>query len=295
MTNWFKENPFTAGLAAGTSVLALAALYFAYTQNAALVEQTDAFAANTSTLGRLQSSKPFPNEANLKAAEEESKLAERLLGELASQVARLSTPLDPNITPRDFQDTLSSAVAASEAAATAANVTLPEDFYLGFSAYKAEPPSEEAAPALAQQLEAITNMTGILVKSGVRQVVGIERALLPAEGKSGGEESKPPASDAAEVGLVPFNVEFVADPSAFRSALGAIITAEPMVVVRLVSVVNSSPSPPSKEAAASPEGMAPAGTSEETPEIPVVFGKETLNVKLQLASVSAGQTETKTE
>ena len=286
--NWFKDNPFAGALSAATALFTLVALYFAYTQNASLVEQTDAFAANNASLGRLQSAKPFPNDANLKAAEEEAKSAGKILGDLAAEVARQTTPLDPNLTPRDFQDKLSAAAATADEAAATAGINLPEDFYLGFSAYKAQPPSEAAAPVLGQQLETIANVTSMLIKSGVRQLVGIERAPLRAEEPKGEEEeNKPDSAELAAVQLAPFDVEFVADQSAFRSALSAITTAQPVVLVRLVSVTNSSPAPPAKESAsATQETAEPAATTEGASEIPVAFGKETLNVKLRLASVS---------
>lgn len=288
MTNWFKENPFSAGLAAATAVLTLAAIYFAYAQNTAFVEQTDTFGTNTTTLGRLQSAKPFPNAENRKAAEDEAKLAAKILDGLAAEVTRQSAAADPNLTPRDFQDKLSSAAAAAEAAAASTKVVLPEDFYLGFADYKAQPPSEAAAPMLGQQLETIANVTGLLLKSGIRQLVGIERAPLPTESEATGEEDQSGKSDAAAVQLAPFDVEFVTDPVAFRNALSAIVTAQPVVLVRLVSVTNSNLTPPAKESAAAPQATTelPAASGEGTTEIPVVFGKETLNVKLRLASVS---------
>jgi hypothetical protein len=246
-------------------------------------------------LGRLQSAKPFPNEANLKAAEEEAKSASKILADLAAEVARQTTPLDPNLTPRDFQDKLSAAAATADEAATSAGISLPVDFYLGFSAYKAEPPSEAAAPVLGQQLETIANVTGLLLKSGIRQLVGIDRAPLPAEGSEvEGDGDKPAKAELAEVQLAPFDVEFVADQSTFRGALSAIITAQPMVLVHLVSVANSSPSPPAKESAgATQETAEPATETEGSGEIPVAFGKETLNVKLRLASVSVTATAAK--
>jgi len=286
--NWFKANPFVGALVASTAILMLAGLYFAYTQHTAFIEQTDAFASNNSSLASLQSAKPFPNEANLKAAEEEAKSAAKILGDLAAEVARQSIPLDPTLTPRDFQDKLSAAAATAEKAANSAGVSLPEDFYLGFSAYKAQPPPEAAAPVLGQQLETIANVTGLLLKSGIRQLVGIERAPLRAEGPEiAGEQDTPTKAQLAAVELAPFDVEFVAEQSALRGALSAIITAQPMVLVRLVSVTNSSPAPPAKESAGATQESAPPGSATEgSGEIPVAFGKETLNVKLRLASVS---------
>jgi hypothetical protein len=275
-------------LAAATAVLTLAAIYSVYAQNASFVEQTDTFSTNTTTLGRLQSAKPFPNQENLKAAESEAKLAAKILDDLTAEVSRQSIALDPSLTPRDFQDKLSSAVAAAETAATSTKVVLPEDFYLGFGDYKAQPPSEAAAPMLGQQLETIANVTGLLLKSGIRQLVGIERAPLPTESESTSEERQNDKSnEATGVQLAAFDVEFVADPLAFRNALSAIVTAEPIVLVRLVSVTNSSPTPPAKESASAPvENAEPPASDGAKPEIPVVFGKETLSVKLRLASVS---------
>lgn len=268
-------------------VLTLAAIYFAYAQNAFLVEQTDTFNTNTTTLGRLQSAKPFPNQENLKATEAEAELAKKILDDLAAEVARQSAALDPNLTPRDFQDKLSSAVAAAETAAASTKVVLPEDFYLGFADYKAQPPSEAAAPMLGQQLETVANVTGLLLKSGIRQLVGIERAPLPTESESADENNQSGKSDTAAVQFAPFDVEFVTDPVAFRNALSAIVTAQPVVLVRLVSVTNSSPTPPAKESTAAPqEGTELPASGEATTQIPVAFGKETLNVKLRLASVS---------
>jgi hypothetical protein len=151
-------------------VLTLAAIYFAYVQNASFVEQTDAFSTNTTALGRLQSAKPFPNEENLKAAEAESKLAAKILGDLTAEVARQSVAADPNLTPRDFQDKVSSAVAAVETVAASTRVVLPEDFYLGFADYKSQPPSEAAAPTRSDGLSARFSAGNLASMSALRRL-----------------------------------------------------------------------------------------------------------------------------
>ena len=287
MTDWFKQNPFTGGLVAVTLLLALAGLYFAHAQSAAFVEQTDAFNANTSSLQQLQSAKPFPDEANLRAAEAEAVKAAEILDGLASEVAGQAAASDPGLTPRDFQDKLSSAAAAAEEMAAARKVSLPDEFYLGFSEYKAQPPSEEAAPMLGPQLETIANVTKLLLESGVKELVAIERAPLASESEQRETDAQPGESSGTALRLDPFDVDFVADPVAFRTALSAIVASRPIVMVRLVSVANSSPTPPAKDsAAAGQEGAEPPAEGESTTEIPVVFGKETLSVKLRLASVS---------
>jgi len=287
VTDWFKQHTFTGGLVATTLLLALAGLYFAYSENAAFVEQTDAFTATATSLRQLQDSKPFPDEDNLRAAESEAKLSATILEDLAAEVAKQAPPLQSDLTPRDFQDKLSAAAAEAEETAAANKAALPEDFYLGFGDYKAQPPPEAAAPMLGQQLETIANVTGLLLKSGIKELTGIERAPLPMEAGPPKEESESDQAGDPNVRLAPFDVEFVADPSGFRNALSAIITSRPIVLVRLVSVVNSSPAPPIRESAtAEPAIAAPPTAGEGKADIPVVFGREPLKVKLRLASVS---------
>ena len=245
-------------------------------------------ASNTSAANRLQTAKPFPNKENAEAAESESKQAAKILEDLATEVSKQTVAADPALTPRAFQDKLSAAAASAESSAAATGVSIPEDFYLGFTGYKAEPPSQAAAPMLGQQLETIASVTGILLKSGVKQLVTIERAPLATERpRDKTDEGKDAESDSTTLQLAPFDVAFVADPAAFRSALSAIITSRPIVMVRLVNVTNSSPTPPAKESTtANQEPTEPPSTGEMTAQIPVVFGKETLTVKLRLASVS---------
>jgi len=287
VTDWFKQNPFVGGITALTAVLALAGLYFAYSHSASLTEQTDLFATNTSAASQLQSAKPFPNKENIEAAESELKQATKVLEDLATEVSKQTVAADPALTPRAFQDKLSAAAASAESSAAATGVSIPEDFYLGFTGYKAEPPSQAAAPMLGQKLETIASVTAILLKSGVKQLVAIERAPLAAEKPSETDEDTGAESDSTTAQLAPFDVEFVADPASFRSALSAIITSRPIVMVRLVSVSNSNPAPPAKESTtANQEPTEPPSTSEMAAQIPVVFGKETLTVKLRLASVS---------
>lgn len=282
VTDWFKHNPLTGGLAAVALVLALAGLYFAYSQNAAFVGQADAFNANTAALQQLQSASPFPDGENLKAAEAEAAKAAEILAGLATEVAGQTAAADPGLTPRDFQDKLSSAVAAAEEMAAARKVSLPAEFYLGFADYKAQPPSESAAPMLGRQLESIANVTKLLLESGVERLVAVRRTPLPSE-----KDAQPGENGEAGLRLDPFDVEFVAEPAAFRTALSAIVAGRPIVMVRLVSVANSNPKPPAKDSAdAGRESAEPPAAGQTTTGIPVVFGKESLSVKLRLAAVS---------
>jgi hypothetical protein len=287
--NWFKANPFLGGLALLTGLATAAGLYFLSGQNAAFTEQSDAYANNVSTLNNLQSAKPFPDEGNLKAAQEEGKRAAEVFSGLASAVAEQSAPRDNALTPQQFQDNLSEAASNASEQARAGGVALPEDFYLGFDQYKTQPPTAAAAPALGQQLASISNVVRVVLESRIAEITAINRTPLPEEAEAATEDGGTEAGKLPDLLLAPFDLEFVADQANFRQALNSVAKAQPMVLIRVVSVANSKPVAPSKENPLE-NGSEPADseTPGQPPPIPVLFGQENLTVKLRLASVSVG-------
>ena len=292
--NWFKANPFLGGLALLTALATAAGLYYLSGQNAAFTEQSDAYANNVSTLNNLQSAKPFPNEDNLRAAQEEGKRAAEVFSGLASAVTEQSASRDNALTPQQFQDNLSKAASNASEQARTGDIALPEDFYLGFDQYKTQPPTAAAAPALGQQLASISNVVRVVLESGIREITAINRIPLPEEAAAATDEDGAEAGKLPDLLLAPFDLEFVADQANFRKALNAIAKAEPMVLIRVVSVANSKPLAPSKENPLEAESE-PVETEapDQPPPIPVLFGQENLTVKLRLASVSVGASAAK--
>lgn len=283
--DWFKQNPFLGGLMLCTALAAGGAVYLIFSGSSELTVQQDEYAAQSSGLRRMQDAKPFPDETAAKLAEEESAKAAALLAGLEAAVAGQTAPVDPSLTPQGFQDKLSSAASALEKMAGEKGTSLPEDFYLGFEQYRAQPPPGAAAPLLGQQLDSITEVASLLVGSGVKSITSLTRPPLASEagsgqsGEEGGDRKNPPMI------LAPFDVEFISDQSNFREVLAGIISAEPLVVVKLLTVANSQPAPPTKEApaAGTPTTDTIAGSAEQ---IPVLFGQETVTVKLRLAALS---------
>jgi hypothetical protein len=288
--DWFRQNPLLGGLLAVTALLALVGGYFAQTASAFYTEQSEAYTTHTGTLSRLQAAKPFPSEVNRAAAQAELDAAEKTLQELSSYVESQSDPVRP-LNPQEFQDELSKKVAAMVEAAAKSGVALPEDFYLGFDAYRTTPPPPAAAALLGQQLLAVEQVVTQLIKARVNAISGISRRPLPVEAAAGdatkNNKDKPPeggASKLAHLSLAPFDVAFTGDQSASRAAMGAIVTARPLIFIRLAAVANSQPVAPSKEAPA--EAAAPAAEGQKASGIPVLFGQETLQIMLRLAAIS---------
>lgn len=280
--NLLKENPFLAGLGAGTAVLVLAAGYFLLDARTRYDEQTASFDQQKAALEQLHAHKPFPNEANLKAMQQERDEALATLRKIGDTV-RVEAPV---VTPQAFQDKLRKNVSDIVERAKTQGVVLGENFFLGFEEYETRLPSAETASQLALQLASIHNVASILVDAKVREITSFRRAPLPGETAAAAKQDKPAADkDLPDLRLAPFEVNFAADQSAFRGAFNRILEAKPAIFVRLVGITNSSPEAPKKggettEAPAT-ENAAPAMNK------PVV-GQEHLIINLQLASISAG-------
>lgn len=288
--DWFKRNPFLAGLLVATVLAVASAAYYLNGALARFAAEEETFMQNQATLQGLQGAKPFPNADNVAKAKEELADARRVLADIAQAVK----VAEPAVTPTAFQDELRDKVSDISTRAAAAGVALGSDFFLGFDAYQAQPPTEAAAPKLALQLQSIHKVVSILLDARVREIVSIKRESLPVEsaspapsageGKGTKPQARPSTDELPDFNLAPFTVVFGADQSSFRTAFNRILDIEPPVFVRMVGVANSQPEGPSK----TPEGAtsATAFDGAESLNKPVV-GREVLTVTLQLASISA--------
>jgi len=284
MIELLKRDPLAAAMALIAMLVLLAASYFAYTNYVLFSAESEAYDTGSAALTRLRDARPFPDAKNLERVSAELEETKKILEQLSSVVQAQSPPLDKSLTPEKFQDALNAKVNELAELAAAKETALPEDFYLGFGEYWTQPPSPEAAPFLGQQLEIISHIASLVVAAGATELLGVKRQQLPIEGAT-------PATDGIEseqrepaLTMSPFDIAFVSDHSSFQNAFAAIVTSNPMVLVRLLSVVNSQPLSPPK--AGVPIDAAPAENPSTEESIPVVFGREKLTVKMRLASVS---------
>ena len=286
--DWLKNNPFLGGLAIGTAALTGASLYFAMGARQELDLQKEEFTSLMGQLSSVQSNKPFPNQANLNLASADLEQAQKILSELSSKVAEQSAPLNPQLTPQQFQDALNTTVAKIAATAAKNSVTLPENFYLGFDQYRAQPPTPSASPQLGQQLQSIAEAVNILLASKVSSITSIVRPPLPVESPDNAEEKD---KSNAQLFLAPFDVEFVADQANFRQSMEAIIRAKPLLFIRALEVRNSNPKSPTKSNGlprTPNSGAAPdeSDSVDNGARLPVIFGQEQLTVRIRLSSIA---------
>ena len=289
MTDWFKSNPFLGALLSAATVVVLLGGYFVFSQASRLSEEQSAFEEKKMLLGRLQGSKPFPNQAHVEATEKETAEVQALLEDIAKSF-RVDVP---PVGPQAFQDTLSKMVREISEAAAAKGVALPENFYLGFETYETQPPPPEVTAQLALQLRSIHAVAKTLIDSKVISLGPITRAPLPGEAAKSNEDEGEEASDgkrkkkkeeAPSFALAPFDVNFTSDQPSFRLAFNRLLDISPPIFVRLVAAANSQPLPPAKAAAEEP--AAAPDQAEEPAGIKPVLGRETLTVDLRLASIA---------
>ncbi len=249
--NWFKENPFLAGLVVITLAAAAVLGYLISQSVSAYSTSCESYAAAIAKLHSLQNKIPFPSEANQKALQAGLDSYSARIQAFQSQLAKMKIPLDEKITPQQFQDGLRTAVNDIRAKAEAGEVGLPANFYFGFDQYKDQVPSEQAAPALFRQFRVIQSIVARLVDFKVASVDSIVRPPLAEELGSKPAESK--KSDAQEPVLkkLPFDIAFTAEQGKFRVAFNSLLGSDQFLIVRSVGIQNTNPHAPSKNAGGS--------------------------------------------
>lgn len=284
----FKKNPFLAALGSAALLILLVGGYLVFAQAGRLAEEETAFAEKKTALARLQANKPFPDQNHVAAMQDETKQTAALL----EAVAKGFEVSAPALSPQAFQDELNKLVRDISEKAAQKGVALPKDFYLGFETYETQPPPAAAAAQLGLQLRAIHAVANVLVESQAKSLGAIVRAPLRgevAEEEVEAEEKprkKQKEESAPAFAMAPFDINFTADQSAFRTAFNRILDISPPIFVRLVAIANSSPAPTPKTDPAAAEAEPKPG-EKETAGIKAVLGRETITVDLRLASIAA--------
>lgn len=285
--DWFRQNPFFGALAAIATVLIVGGGWLVFSEMTRAQELRDEFDQKSSQLRQLEGSKPFPDQANVNAAEDEQRRASAILDELSKS---LSVPLPEAATPQAFQDELAKSMQDLAEKAKVNGVTLSDKLFLGFEKYQNQIPRSEAVPGLLLQLRSIVAVASTLIDSKVVSVDSVTREALddetPAEldGDKGTEASD---SQPTALSFPSFAISFVSYQPAFRLAFNRVMEIAPPILVRNVSIKNSSPAAPAKasapvEGAVVADPAAPSAPDAE--QIKPVLGTETLAVTLTLAS-----------
>lgn len=280
---WLQENPFLAGLCAVTLVGAGILGFLLSQALTRYQEASDGYTASVQKLHGLQERAPFPNAENLEKSKAVADGYRSDLENLRRKLQAMEPAINPAVTPQQFQDALRAAVNDTVQKATEAGVALPKDFYLGFSQYANNLPSEQASPALARQLELLKGLTQRLISFKVQSIDLLERMALPEEGPAA-----KPGAPAKIVDRFPFDLAFTAEQSKFRVAFNSLLSSEQFLIVRALHVQNSNPAGPPVAGAEQAPGAAPAATAPAAgvQDLNVILGRELVQVALRIEMIS---------
>lgn len=273
---WLQENPFIAGILGVTVVGAVILGFFLSQAMTQYQEASDGYAQAVQKLHALQERSPFPDADNLAKSRA---VADQYTAELTSyrkKLQAMQVPIDPSVKPQQFQDDLRAAVNDTVEKATQGGVTLPKDFYLGFSQYANSLPSEQAAPALARQLALIKNLVQQLIAFKIQSLDLLERTPLPQE--TAGAAPKPAAGQILE--RFPFDIAFTAEQSKFRVAFNSLLGTDQFFIVRALDVQNSSQVGPAIAGAGGEQPGQPQAPAAPAAAAPGAAGQQNLNVIL---------------
>lgn len=301
--NWLRQNPFVAGLL-GVLVVGCGALGFLTGQVfSAFSSSQENYSASVQKLHQLQNKAPFPDAANLQKAQDLRDRFRQQLEALRSQVGALQIPLNPQISPQQFQDELRAAFNDFTRRAEAAKVKLPENFYLGFNDYSTTPPPAEAAPALARELVLIVQLMNSLLGNNpenplIQSLDFFDRQKISTEtGQPNLTETRqgqpPRKTEESKLQKMVVSVGFTTDQGKLRMALNNLLQFKSFLIIRTLSVENSqTEGPPIEPSTPAATSASPANLFTEAPTtepqrsaLNVVLGREVLRVYLLIEFV----------
>ena len=287
--DWIRNNKFMAGFLGFMAVGVIVLGYLLYTGYSRYDDVAQQYNKQVSELERLQNLQPFPDAKGLQKFTELRRNYSSAVKTLQMNLAAYEPPPEnPPLTPVQFADKLRKVVEDVTAAAQNVGMALPENFYMGFEQYRGSPPDVAAAPLLSQELDAINDLVGLLLKQHVARLTSITRGRLPHEAGGPTAPAAPAANgprggkaEAAEELVVRYPVEilFTAQPSAFHAVLDEVTSAKRLYILRAVQIKNEMDKAPLRDdpslavvggvdQAGAPAAAEPPGTDQNGVPVP---------------------------
>lgn len=296
--SWLKENPLLSAFLGFVMVAAVGLIVLTLGAKGSFDEVSQTYDSQATELGALQRKEPYPDKDNLQAMEEAREEYRASVAHLQATLSKIEFET-PQLSPEEFQKTLSASVTTVGEKARQNGVNMPATFYLGFDPYQSQLPSKELAPELARQLHAIQFVVAALLDNKPVSLDELSRLPLPLETgikapAAAGREQKPPSGegDGTSVQHHPFSFTATIDPIRLRRFLNEISsTPKQFFIVRNVQIENLSPKSPSRVPGGAPpvSDVPPEGQEgAEQPAAPTagkreyLFGTEKVVAKVEL-------------
>jgi hypothetical protein len=290
ITDWLKDNSLAACLigvvVVGTLALGILS-YFAWD------DYSTAFSEYTSKAGqllKLSQQKPFPSEANLRALESIFATEQSSLQPLVGQLQKYEVPpfadianAKPQDRPQRFQDALRNEVTRIKNLAASTGANLPPGFYLGLEEYENRLPTQEDVQLLAKQLTVMSWLVELLACH--KDLILSEFSRVTSESPLKKESLKKPAP-AKEI--LPYEVTsgiklgFRCNQGSLREIVNSVSAAPYFLMIDQLLVHNTSTEPPRRDSQQPTTPPSPADGTAVVQRLPIVVGRELLNVSMRL-------------
>ena len=262
----------------GTLVAGFFAMEAAIRQEEAVTGYTSAI----TNLRRLQGKQPFPDDENLKKVQASVEAYKKSITDFVTLLNKIEVPV-AEISPQKFQDDLR--VAADNLRKATANKTaLPENFFFGFDAFRTQLPPQGETKELNREFLVIKSLIEAIVPLGITSIDSLVRhaGAAPAAPDPKAAPPKPNEPVAKPLAFDSFTLGITAPQNSFISAFDKIPANPGFLVVRSMTIENTSPTSPLKADIGKPKPGTPPtpktpGASEK---LPTVFGAESVKATL---------------
>lgn len=293
ITNWISGNKMAASLMTAFILCAGILGWFAYDAWDGYLKASQGYSDALAKLTRITQQNPFPSQANLLKFQANLEREQSELDNLAKSLNAYRIPAfhdlekaRPQDRPQLFQDGLRSQVTAVKTSAAAKGVTLSPGFYLGMEEYENRLPSPDEVMTQAKQLTVLDWISGQLAsREGL--ILSEFTRQLPMQPSKASEASKKPSAPAGAPQKNAFDqlggvrISFRCDQSSLRHLLNAISSAPYFLVIENMQIQNSVPEPPRRDSF-SQDPQSPADAQASAQRLPVIVGREQLNVSMKI-------------
>ena len=255
----------------------------------------------------------LPTGSNVKTLQADIGLMTAQLDPLVKNVLQSPENLLPNVQSTDtvqWKHRLDDEVKSLNSAAKLSGITVPDNFYYGFSRYLNTNPAQDATAVLTRQLLGVQAIADIMIKAPVHSIVSVKRTYEedPAVSDSARNNSSgrtnpdqlPGHSQDAPGGVYtayPFEVEFDTKTENFRQIVNNLMKSPYVFVIRSVMVQNSrldSPQlqtldtmagPAASSGSASVVNSSPGAVAAAAPPtvgVQYLFGNETIHIRMRI-------------
>jgi sulfur relay (sulfurtransferase) DsrC/TusE family protein len=272
--NWIKQNPFLSILIGSTIALCAIMSFIAMKGSSKYLEAKASFDEAYLAVTKYEKLPLYPTPSNRDAKKKALDDYQEAIDELREFYSKYQ--LDPavQLTTQQFTDEVIAAKKEVEKAFKAADIKLPDDFFMGFEAYSGQLAKSGSTALLHYQLKAVKNLLLGMAEARPSELVRVYREKIPEENDKAYE---PVENEVAR--KFSYEIVFKGSEASARDFFTKLGDKESyQYVIRSIRINNERDSPPrisdakfERPVEAAPKDASPFGAAffeEEAPQAP---------------------------